>query len=62
MDVSDINTCKYFKDAVSNNQNIMVTTNDGRLLWVPIDNANTDYKAVLTWVDAGNTITALARG
>lgn len=58
MDVSDINTCKYFKDAVSNNQNIMVTTNDGRLLWVPIDNANTDYKAVLTWVDAGNTITA----
>ena len=58
MDVSDINTCKYFKDAVSNNQNIMVTTNDGRLLRVPIDNANTDYKAVLTWVDAGNTITA----
>lgn len=58
MDVSDINTCKYFKDAVSNNQNIMVTTNDGRLFWVPIDNANTDYKAVLTWVDAGNTITA----
>jgi hypothetical protein len=58
MDVSDINTCKYFKDAISNNQNIMVTTNDGRLLWVPIDNANTDYKAVLTWVDAGNTITA----
>jgi|TARA_R110000824_G_scaffold2002_1_gene9749 hypothetical protein len=58
MDVSDINTCKYFKDAISNNQNIMVTTNDGRLFWVPIDNANTDYKAVLTWVDAGNTITA----
>ena len=58
MDVSDINTCKYFKDAISNNQNIMVTTNDGRLLWVPIDNANTDYRAVLTWVDAGNTITA----
>ena len=60
MDVSDINTCKYFKDAISNNQNIMVTTNDGRLFWVPIDNANTDYKAVLTWVDAGNTITAAA--
>ena len=58
MDVSDINTCKYFKDAISNNQNIMVTTNDGRLFWVPIDNTNTDYKAVLTWVDAGNTITA----
>ena len=58
MDVSDINTCKYFKDAISNNQNIMVTTNDGRLFWVPIDNANTDNKAVLTWVDAGNKITA----
>jgi len=56
MEVSDINICKYFKDAISNNQNIMVTTNNGKLFWIPIDNTNNDYKVVLAWVEAGNTI------
>lgn len=29
------------------------TTNDGTVLWIPFDNANTDYQAYLTWVAAG---------
>jgi|TARA_B100001094_G_scaffold256587_1_gene255852 hypothetical protein len=57
MDIESIKSAQYHSE-FGRNINIIVTTNDGRLLWVPIDNANTDYKAVLTWVDAGNTITA----
>ena len=40
------------------NINIIVTTTDSKEFWVPLDNANTDYQAILEWVDAGNTIEA----
>ena len=29
---------------------------DGIILGIPFDPANTDYQAYLAWVDAGNTI------
>ena len=58
MGISNINTCKYFKDSFGSQKNIKVTTTDSKELWVPLDNANSDYIAVLAWVDAGNTIEA----
>ena len=29
---------------------------DGVTIFIPVDAANTDYQAILEWVDAGNTI------
>ena len=52
----NISTAKYFKaNGVDNNQ-VRVTTDQSEILWIPMDNNNTDYIAVLAWVDAGNTI------
>ena len=54
----NISTAKYFKaNGVDNNQ-VRVTTDQSETLWIPIDNSNTDYRAVLAWVEAGNTIEA----
>tara|TARA_R110001592_G_scaffold162120_1_gene395121 strand:+ start:686 stop:859 length:174 start_codon:yes stop_codon:yes gene_type:complete len=52
----NISTAKYFKaNGVDNNQ-VRVTTDQSEILWIPMDNNNTDYIAVLAWVEAGNTI------
>jgi hypothetical protein len=52
----NISTAKYFKaNGVDNNQ-VRVTTDQSEILWIPMDNGNTDYIAVLAWVEAGNTI------
>jgi len=52
----NISTAKYFKaNGVDNNQ-VRVTTDQSETLWIPMDNGNTDYIAVLAWVEAGNTI------
>ena len=54
----NISTAKYFKaNGVDNNQ-VRVTTDQSEILWIPMDNNNTDYIAVLAWVEAGNTIEA----
>ena len=34
----------------------LVTYTDGRTLYVPKDEANTDYQEILKWVAEGNTI------
>ena len=52
----NIAAAKYFKDSFGSQKNIKVTTSDSKEFWVPMDNANSDYIAVLAWVDAGNTI------
>ena len=52
----NIATAKYFKDSFGSQKNIKVTTSDSKEFWVPMDNANSDYIAVLEWVDEGNTI------
>ena len=56
MEVSEINTCKYFKDSFGSQKNIKVTATDSKEYWIPMDNTNNDYKVVLAWVEAGNTI------
>ena len=33
-----------------------MTLIDGKVLSVPLDEANTDYQAILTWIEAGNTV------
>ena len=33
-----------------------VTLNDGTVMSVPLDEANTDYQKILQWVADGNTI------
>jgi hypothetical protein len=34
---------------------IKKTDNDGKITYIPFDEANTDYQAYLEWVDEGNT-------
>ena len=53
----DIKEAKYNSE-FGRNIGVKVTTNSDKILWVPLDNANNDYVAVLAWVDAGNTIAA----
>ena len=38
-----------------NNENVKATIN-GVVVFVPIDNDNSDYQAILDWVADGNTI------
>jgi|TARA_R110000823_G_scaffold223758_1_gene351805 hypothetical protein len=57
MDIESIKSAQYHSE-FGRNINIIVTTTESKELWVPLDNANIDYVAVLAWVDAGNTIAA----
>jgi len=52
----NISTAKYFKANGTDNSQVRVTTDQSETLWITIDNGNTDYIAVLAWVEAGNTI------
>ena len=54
----NIASAKYFQANGTDNSQVRVTTDVSEVLWVPLDNANNDYVAVLAWVDAGNTIEA----
>jgi hypothetical protein len=56
MGISDINSAKYTTGITGENINIKVTLNDGAEWWVPLDEANSDYQAILEWVAEGNTI------
>ena len=52
----NIAAAKYFKANGTDNSQVRVTTDQSETLWIPMDNDNTDYIAVLAWVEAGNTI------
>ena len=55
----EIKTAQYCQDPlIAENSGVIVTTQTDEILVVPLDIHNTDYLAVLEWVDAGNTITA----
>ena len=36
--------------------NFKVTKQDGTILWVPNDEANTDYQAIQEWIADGGTV------
>jgi hypothetical protein len=45
---------KYNSENIFNNYK--VTYNDGKISFVPLDPANTDYIAIQKWIAEGNTV------
>ena len=58
MDEMNITAAQYFKDEITNENISIKATIDGQELFVPIDEGNRHYKAILAWVADGNTIEA----
>jgi hypothetical protein len=50
-----ITNAQYTTDIDNNNTSIKATIS-GQEMFVPLDPANTDYQAILEWVEDGNTI------
>jgi len=52
-----INTVEKIYDKISNNfDTYKLTKQDGTVLWVPLDEANTDYQAIQKWIADGGTV------
>lgn len=51
----NITSAKYVDDEDGKHLNVTIVV-DGATLFVPLDEANTDYQAILAWVADGNTI------
>jgi hypothetical protein len=52
-----INTVEKIYDTLTNTSEVYkVTYQDGSVKSVPLDEANTDYQAILTWISEGNTV------
>ena len=56
--IMNITSAKYEKEVISGEVDIFVAVIDGVKLSVPIAEGNRHYKAILAWVEAGNTIEA----
>ena len=56
--IINITSAKYEKEVISGEVDIIVAVIDGVKLSVPISEGNRHYKAILAWVEAGNTIEA----
>ena len=56
--MNTIKSVKKFHDTVKNVDTdcLIVTDIDDKVFGVPKDSNNTDYQAVLLWVEEGNTI------
>ena len=52
----NIKSVQKINDYDNNLDNYKVILQDNSVCNVPLDPANTDYQAILEWVDAGNTI------
>ena len=53
----NIKSVKKQKDQFGNEANILyVVTEEDVITFVPTDQLNTDYQAILEWVEDGNTI------
>jgi len=51
-----INEIEKIYDADNNHFGYEMRLTDGRILNVPLDEANTDYQAILTWIADGGTV------
>jgi hypothetical protein len=49
------NMYKLIKNYRTNEINVVNKIEEGRILSIPFDLANTDYQAYLKWLDEGNT-------
>ena len=56
--IINITSAKYEKEVISGEVDIIVAVIAGVKLSVPIAEGNRHYKAILAWVEAGNTIEA----
>jgi hypothetical protein len=52
----DITKAQYMTDIVSGSTSNIYATIGGIKMCVPLDPDNTDYAAILEWVEDGNTI------
>ena len=53
-----INTVEKNYNSITNSfENYKVSLSDGKILFVPHDEANRHYQEILEWVAEGNTIT-----
>lgn len=39
----------------ANNKIVVLSNDDGSTLWIPMDEANSDYQRYLAWLEEGNT-------
>ena len=51
-----INTIEKKYNLENNFDTYKLTKQDGTVLWVPLDEANTDYQAIQTWIADGGTV------
>jgi hypothetical protein len=52
-----INTVEKIYSLLDNTfQNFKVTKQDGTILWVPNEEANTDYQAIQEWIAEGGVV------
>lgn len=56
MDFNSITSAQYYTDLEGSTNAGVTVVAGGETFLVPLDNANTDYQAVLDWVADGNTI------
>jgi len=51
-----INEIEKIYDADNNHFGYEMRLTDGRILNVPLDEANTDYQTIQEWISEGNTV------
>jgi hypothetical protein len=51
-----INEIEKIYDAENNHFGYEMRLTDGRILNVPLDEANTDYQEIQQWISEGNTV------
>lgn len=51
----NITTAQYVQDDSGNNSGVKATVND-EIVFIPLDESNRHYMAILEWVANGNTI------
>ena len=55
MNTYNITNAQYIT-GIDGSKSVIEATIDGKKMFVPLDPANTDYQAILEWVEDGNTI------